>query len=71
MFRAEGAQGKSDLHLTQAEIDRLLTLADTLMPRSADDGMRSADDGMRSADVGMRSADVGMRSADVGMLPGG
>ncbi|TKD12837.1 hypothetical protein [Polyangium fumosum] len=33
VFRAEGAQVKSDLHLTQAEIDRLLTLADTLMPR--------------------------------------
>lgn len=32
-FRAEGAQVKSDTHLTQAEIDRLLTLADTIMPR--------------------------------------
>ncbi|MDI1478023.1 hypothetical protein [Polyangium sp. y55x31] len=33
VFRAEGAQVKSDLHLTQSEIDRLLTLADTFMPR--------------------------------------
>ncbi len=33
VFRAEGAQVKSDTHLTQAEIDRLITLADTLLPR--------------------------------------
>jgi len=31
--RPEGAQVKGDLHLTQAEIDRLLTIADTVMPR--------------------------------------
>lgn len=33
VFRAEGSQVKSDVHLTQAEIDRLLTLAETFMPR--------------------------------------
>lgn len=33
VFRAEGTQVKSNLHLTEAEIDRLLTIADTLMPR--------------------------------------
>ena len=33
VFRAEGSQVKSDLHLTQSEIDRLLALAETLMPQ--------------------------------------
>jgi hypothetical protein len=33
VFRAEGSQVKSDVHLSESELDRLLTLADTLMPR--------------------------------------
>jgi hypothetical protein len=32
-FRATGSQVKSDLHLTASEIDRLVTLAGSLMPR--------------------------------------
>lgn len=33
VFRPEGSQVKARQHLTTAEIDRLLTIADTLMPR--------------------------------------